>query len=207
MTTRKLDKPPSENRKDLLLESLRSFYHGKGYLKKYILPIIREAPTDLDDIKKTKMLSLRTLDWLLTNYSKKEDIIIEKKNSSGNQEYISIFRAYRSQLRAYTKRNFDPFCRRDRVTDFSDGEKKIPVSTVGQLNFFRWSIYSGVLEYARNHQKEIEDDMLKSLSQPQKFVRKRKGRRKELSSSKKIMTCRTIHSNKKVQVNLGQKEI
>lgn len=104
---------------------------------------------------KTRM-SLRVLDWLVTNYAKKRNIVY--RTHVGDRDVtFNMFLEYKSQLKAYSKKFFDPFCRRGRV-DFR-GVK----TTCGQLNFFKWAIQYGVLAYAREHHDAIEEDMLGSI--------------------------------------------
>ena len=69
--------------------------------------------------------------------------------------------SYKNLLNAYSKKIFDPFCRRDRI-EFEFKDKKKIVTTVGQLNFFRWAIQNNVLNYIIEHYKEIEEDMNKN---------------------------------------------
>ena len=110
---------------------------------------------------------------------------------------MSISTNYRLQLRAYSKRRFDPFCRRERIifpivdpreevsapaSRVSRGEQRelsMPeearlkgaadkarvhelITTVGQLNFFRWAISNDILSFAMAHREEIECDMVRS---------------------------------------------
>ena len=51
------------------------------------------------------------------------------------------------------------------------------VTTVGQLNFFRWFIENKITEYAMNNVKLIDADMMSTISS------KKKGRRTVLSPS------------------------
>lgn len=98
------------------------------------------------------VLSLRLLDWLVTNYSKKHSV-----NYGGINDLHS---EYKNQLKAYSKKLFDPFCRRERI-DISE----FPIqTTIGQLNFFRWAIKNDVLKYATDNLHKIEEDMTKSLA-------------------------------------------
>ena len=71
------------------------------------------------------------------------------------------FLNYKSQLKAYTKKQFDPFCRRERINFFYDTEdsNKYIETTVGQLNFFRWAIKNQVLSYITKNLNTIEHDM------------------------------------------------
>jgi hypothetical protein len=65
---------------------------------------------------------------------------------------------YKSQLKAYSKKQFDPFCRRERIS-FIDHDNNELVTTVGQLNFFEWIITDGILTYILEHREKIHQDM------------------------------------------------
>ena len=138
--------------------------------------------------RKNNDVSLRLLDWLVTNYAKKNNTCynIDEKNINFN-----IFISYKSQLKAYSKRQFDPFCRRSRIV-FSIDELKLS-TTIGQLNFFRWAINNNVIKYAKDNYKEIEDDMLIAIKKNPKYKNKK---RSELSvCAVKSFTCKRYNSN------------
>ena len=87
--------------------------------------------------------------------------LFKKKNIVYNlpdKKQFNVFLNYKSQLKAYSKKQFDPFCRRERISFFYDDDKEI-ITTVGQLNFFRWAIDNKVIEYINKNLKEIEYDM------------------------------------------------
>ena len=98
-------------------------------------------------------ISLRSLDWFVTNYSKKNNIIFNR-----NDIFYNVWLDYKSQLKAYSKKNFDPFCRRERIV-FEFLSNKYLTTTVGQLNFFKWAIENNILEYVSENIKLIEKDM------------------------------------------------
>ena len=162
-----------QGKQELLLVSLNKFYQDSKN-KECIKNILTGEGK----------ISLRIIDWFVTNYSKKYNIeyLIKtkvnsprrsqtlKKNtnsklskkdlskySSANKQ-INIFLSYKSQLRAYSKKQFDPFCRRNRI-DFYFDETDSITTTVGQLNFFRWALQNNVIDYIMNNYKEIEKDM------------------------------------------------
>jgi hypothetical protein len=137
------------NSKDLLMISLSKFYSNKANINK-ILPIIDPQLANNDDNK----ISLRLIDWFVTNYSKKNNIVINKSNS-----YFNVYLNYRSQLKAYSKQLFDPFRRRDRITYFYDIDKSIE-TTIGQLNMFRWILQNDIIDYINSNINIIEQDML-----------------------------------------------
>ena len=53
---------------------------------------------------------------------------------------------------------FDPFCRRERISFQIPGHEAF-LTTVGKLNFFRWAIEKGILDFIKGHQVEIEREM------------------------------------------------
>ena len=172
--------------KDTLLRiKLVEFYKDKNNLD-ILLPII---------LQKTR-LSLRSLDWFVTNYCKKNNInypIIKH----GQEVTFFPFKSYKSQLKGYSKKFCDPFCRRDRVvfdysnetiTDYKDQHingKDYIITTVGQLNFFKFAIEDGIINYAMENIEDIEKDMnntLKNRDHEKKFMKIESIKRKELSA-------------------------
>ena len=140
-------------KKDLLMTSLTDFYKKDNISK--ILPVVN-GNSDI---------SLRVIDWFVTNYAKKNnttyDLFYEKNKEILSKQFI-VYLNYKSQLKAYSKKQFDPFCRRERIEFYYDDSKSI-TTTVGQLNFFRWAIENGVMNYITDNLSEIEDDMNSSV--------------------------------------------
>ena len=99
------------------------------------------------------------IDWLVTNYAKKNPIIYKVTPPDCPEVLVNIYRSYKSWLWNYKRKNFDPFRRGNRIF-FTRGENDTVVyeSTVGQLNFFYWAARYGVLDYAQSHIKAIEKD-------------------------------------------------
>jgi hypothetical protein len=102
-------------------------------------------------------ISLRIIDWFVTNYSKKHNLVIQK-----NGKPFIVFLEYKSQLKAYSKKQFDPFCRRSRIHYEYEKGKKFE-TTIGQLNFFRWAIENLIIDYIMKHYNDIEKDMNNTL--------------------------------------------
>jgi len=94
-------------------------------------------------------ISLRLIDWFVTNYAKKFNTRIMTKS----KKHVIVYLSYKSHLKAYSKKMFDPFCRWKRIT-FKNIE-----TTVGQLNFFEWAINDEILDYIETHHEEIHKDM------------------------------------------------
>jgi hypothetical protein len=144
---------PTQN--ELLLSNLMEFYADKQNMDKMVNVVNGETRT-----------SLRIIDWFVTNFAKKYFTVytIPAKtrcstviNGEENRERFKVFNSYKLELKAYNKSRFDPFCRRDRIT--------IPyknmgmVTTIGQLNFFKWAIENHILEYIDENYEMIENDM------------------------------------------------
>lgn len=178
---------------ELLLNSLNKFYSKKDNFE------------DLYDIIHGKdNISLRLIDWFVTNYSKKTNIvyILNKKEgiitqdmvrNGENLHQINVFQEYKSQLKAFSKKKFDPFCRRERI-EFKCNDKVIN-TTLGQLNFFRWAINTRIIDYIKLNKTHIEDDMnisLKTIKDVEKKNNKGRKSRQELSKS----ALRGLNKNK-----------
>jgi hypothetical protein len=82
-------------------------------------------------------ISLRLIDWLVTNYAKKHNISFVTKTG----RHVIVYLAYKAHLKAYSKKMFDPFCRWKRI-QFMELN-----TTVGQLSFFEWAIQDEILDY------------------------------------------------------------
>ena len=164
------------SKKDLLMQSLIYFFNDKDNLNK-IIPII-SGKSDI---------SLRILDWFVTNFSKKNNTHyqIQEKN-------FIVYLDYKSQLKAYSKRQFDPFCRRERIS-FIDHDNNEIITTVGQLNFFRWAIENHIIEYIIENYDIIESDMNNSLRNLYKKKEGENKRRKRTELS--ISATKTVNKH------------
>ena len=172
------------SRKDLLMSSLQTFFDKTENIIKII-----------SVINNNRKISLRVIDWFVTNYSKKCNVsyIINNNTNklvSNKSEYNPIYCSefvvyldYKLQLKAYSKGQFDPFCRRSRLNFHYDKDKilnyleknnlSMPdivlfleendsayiTTTSGQQNFFKWIIKKNIIEYINENITEIENDM------------------------------------------------
>jgi len=134
----------------------------------------------LYDMLVNPKISLRVIDWFVTNYSKKYNIIYDVKMNNKKMK-LNVFTSYKSQLKSYSKKYFDPFCRRERITIKNNG-KEI-VTTYGQLNFFKWAIQSNIIIYIQDNYTKIEKDMNESIVYHNKLKKNTNCKRKELSKS------------------------
>ena len=162
------------SKKDLLMQSLINFFTNREYLDQ-VIPIITG---------KSK-ISLRILDWFVTNYSKKNNTHFQVEDINLKVKNFIVYLDYKAQLKAYSKKSFDPFCRRERIS-FIDHDNKELITTVGQLNFFRWGIENNILSYINENFDIIETDMnnsLRNLYKKKDGEEKNRRKRTELSIS------------------------
>lgn len=164
----------SQSRRGLLISSLIRFFDIRENLDKFLQVINGKSE-----------ISLRLLDWLITNYSKSHNVIYNV-NIGGVEKQMNIYLNYKTQLKAYSKRQFDPFQRRERISfeiEVEEGVKQKIITTIGQLNFFRWAIQNNILEYANENIEAIEKDMNNSIQMRKESNSKQRNKRKDVSST------------------------
>jgi hypothetical protein len=139
-----------ETRAFRLLETLKDYYRNETQLRQLLDVILYENNAD--------NISLRLLDWLVSNYSKSRNIVyyVDKVPFNMHQHY-------KNMLKAYSKKMFDPFRRHERIyIPYTNGKGSTPMvleTTVAQLMFFKWAIENHVLDYAYKHRVAIKQDM------------------------------------------------
>ena len=159
----------------LLLDKLLEYYRRNNNLE-FMLNIINGSSN----------ISLRIVDWFVTNYCKKNYTVINMNNNR-----IKIYDDYKLKLRSYSKKRFDPFCRWERISIPFNDETHIQ-TTIGQLNFFKWALENGIIDYIQKNLKIIEMDMNarnnSRSKENKKDLSKSRKKREELSES----ACRGI---------------
>ena len=184
------------SKESLLLQSLYTYYQEDDNIER-IIPIVTGKA----------QVSLRVLDWFVTNYSKKYDVNFMIKK---NREFIkfNVYQDYKNKLKSYNKRFFDPFCRQNKknLTNkiaFKYNEDKYIVTTIGQLNFFRWAIRNNVINYVEEHLDLINNHMNENNYNKKKYKIKNTNIKKKKVQRYKINT--TIDFGSKVTNNLSLK--
>lgn len=137
MTHKTLQQSSLHMRQSILFNHLVHFFDQPYHFSQLEPVLTRKLP-----------FSLRALDFFVTNYAVKHNILLNG---------ISIHSDYRCMLKAFSKKLFDPFCRRDRISvQFAcDPQRRTFCTTVAQLAFFRWAIQKGVLQYVDDHKDQI----------------------------------------------------
>jgi hypothetical protein len=168
-----IDETSLSLREKYLFKELNEFYTQQK-IGDILIPLLSQ----------NAIISLRALDWLVTNHSKKYNILC--KSSINNGRLINIFHSYKLALGHYKRRYFDPFRRRTRFKLLF--MEHVYETTIGQLNFLMWAHRLGILSYAYSHSQEIEKDMNTCTSKYRKERKEnnrigKKHQRHELSSA------------------------
>lgn len=136
-----------------ILERNRKFFSAKEDYKQMMLEIISGKSE----------ISIRILDFFVANYSRKNNTSYKIK-INGVQEYFYVNSEYKNQLNCYSKKYFDPFCRKKSKKIYyrflnAEGKKKKFLTSIGQLNFFQWAISNKIVVYVKKHIQEIDLEM------------------------------------------------
>jgi hypothetical protein len=146
-----------------LLTTLLEFYQNKEHLDLLKKIVNRELV-----IHKSKKLSIRLVNWFVTNYAKQHFTVYEipaalHDPSSNEMKRFFVWTSYKSTEDSYSKQMFDPYCRQERILIPYDKNTKIE-TTIGQLHFFKWAIINKVIDYIIEHYDCIEKDMVTRLN-------------------------------------------
>jgi hypothetical protein len=161
----------------LLMKSLNDFYKNEKYIN-ILKPILEQE----------SVISLRILDWFITNYSKKYRVIIN--------ETFDIYQSYKLQLRSYSKKQFDPFCRKNKILFYYNDAGDYLETSCGQLCFFRWCIQNGILDFVAKSIDVIENDMKKSIQHSSTTTQKRIKDSPKKRQTLSVSASRTVSKRK-----------
>ena len=158
-----------QNKEQLVLHRLETFYAKGNHLQRVN-----------DILSGNSKISLRLIDWLVTNYAKKHNISFVTKDN----RHVIVYLQYKNHLKAYSKKMFDPFCRWKRIKFLGMN------TTVGQLNFFEWAIQDEVFDYLESNYDAVQSDMDECSTTLQEKDDGGRRKRHELSRSATKSICR-----------------
>jgi hypothetical protein len=161
---------------NMIMKSYEKFYEDSENISLFI-PIVNSE----------SIISIRLIDHFITKYSKVNKISYKLKENDIEQPF-NIHLSYKQQLKAYQKRHFDPFSRGDRIPYFMDNS--CIITTIGQLNFFRWFISKKIYNYMLANHELIENDMNNKNKLDKKI-------KKNIKMTKKYKNQSKISSNYK----------
>jgi len=158
--------------KELEMLRLVSKFYTPEIIETSLIPLIRQR----------HIVSLRSLDWLVTNYAKKTYVTLytatsNTVNNGTAAEIVMVYKDYNDWLDIYGRDYFDPFCRLIKkvhprtgreykgglIYFFHNGEPY--VTTIGQLMFIYWAICRSVLDYTEKHIDELNIDMKERIEE------------------------------------------
>jgi hypothetical protein len=165
----------------LLLKSLDEFYQNKEYFD-LLLGIIEG----------TSQISRRTFEYFVTNYSLKHNTSYDFIDKGIKTKFI-VHSSYKDQLKAHRKKYFDPFGRGDRIPFFSTDN--CIITTIGQLNFYRWFFSKKIYDYCVLHYNDIQGELFNNKDIKKK--RKNTSSKKTLAPIKKqVNYIKSEYNNK-----------
>jgi len=130
--------------RNLLLPELSLYFRNNSIFKHLILPILNgEDP----------LLTMSLINYTVTNYVQEFSSYVEVKD-----KIIYIYRSYQEQLSRFNKALFDPFCREIKIPFYYEDGKYV-VTTVAQLNFYKWAIENKIIDFIRDNYESISNTM------------------------------------------------
>ena len=130
------------------LDGLWSFYANHYHIQKFI------------ELRLNERLSLRFINWFCVTYCRDHPVCY-RLNNGKSVELFNVYDSYRAYLNAYKKRRFDPINRGATFLlvyhspAFHDDEEYQIVTSLSQLNFFKWFIDNMVYRYMELHYDEL----------------------------------------------------
>lgn len=139
----------------------------KGNEEFYCIP--ENAEKFIAIISGTCEISIRLIDHFVTKFSKFNKC--SYKLTEGDKEInFNVHYDYKNQLKHYQKTFFDPFSRGDRIPFFMNGN--CIITTIGQLNFFKWFVSKKIFDYLVEKKTEVYNDMNKKNKKDVKIIKK-----------------------------------
>ena len=138
----------------LLLKTLEEFYNNKKHFD--ILESI---------VNGSNLISRRTIEYFVTKYSNIENINYILNTNDKNLKF-NVYSSYKDQLKCHKKKYFDPFGRGDRIPFFSNDT--CIITTIGQLNFYRWFISKQIYQYCLTNHSHIQESLLSNFNKQKK---------------------------------------
>ncbi len=114
-----------------------------------------ECQMMVDIINGNHLISLRFLDWFVTRYCYLYKLSINVENKYIKQKDFNINISYKAQLKSFKKKYFDPFRRKKKFFYQCEKNELVILTTLGQLNFFRWALSYDIIKYTEENYRTI----------------------------------------------------
>ena len=102
-------------------------------------------------LDKSSGISLRNLEWFITNYAKKNHTTYQTEDGKFSLYIVHISPV----LDGYSKQLFDPFCRSQKFVYTVPGTSHEIHTTLAQLNFIKWCIKNNIIDYIQQYEISI----------------------------------------------------
>ena len=112
---------------------------------------VEEVKMVIDIINGNHLISLRFLDWFVTRYCYLYKLSIPIDNPYNKEKTSNVNISYKAQLKSFKKRYFDPFRRKNKFNYNFNNYKLDILTTLGQLNFFRWVLSFDIIKYVEEN--------------------------------------------------------
>lgn len=129
----------------LLYNKLHSFFYNSDNIN-ILLDVLKSKKNNKNKI------SLRLINWFIIYYCKNNDIYVPNTHKL-------IYIEYKAELFQVHKISFDPFCRHNRINFIYNDKGESIITTIGQLNFFKWFVQNNIMVYIKQHYEQLLEDM------------------------------------------------
>jgi hypothetical protein len=164
---------------------------------------LENANKFINIISGTCEISIRLIDHFVTKYSKFNKCTY-KISDNEKETNFNVHFDYKNQLKNFQKTYFDPFSRGDRIPFFM--KDTCIITTIGQLNFFKWFISKKIFDYLITIKSEVYNDMNIKNKNDDKIVKKiynnyKQKDKKKIDSQRKPLIIQA-KSNDKQNINI-----
>lgn len=121
-------------------------------------------------INGTNLISRRTIEYFVTKYSNINNVTYYLNNNNKKIKF-NVYSSYKDKLKCHKKKYFDPFGRGDRIPFFSNSN--CIITTIGQLNFYRWFIVNDIYKYCLDYHDIIQKSLLINFNKNKKKISKK----------------------------------
>lgn len=146
-------------------------------------------------------ISIRLIDYFVTKYSKFNKCCY-KLNEEEKEINFNVHYDYKNQLKHFQKTYFDPFSRGARIPFFMNNT--CIITTIGQLNFFKWFISKKIFDFLLEKKNEVYNDMNKKNKKDAKIIKKiynnnyKKKDKNQIEIYKKPLIINPLKDNKQI---------
>lgn len=151
--------------------------------------------------------SRRFWDYLVTEYARAHNCQYRLRKSNGSVVLFNIYHSAQTLLLGVHKKGVDAFNRKNKLLkdggrfEFGHGRKRV-VTSVGQLNFFRWLIQNRVNEFGEKNEDKIKREMAATSLLKRRSTGKKRKAEQEIPDQPKKRQKQTTEPLEEVVIRL-----